>query len=207
MEQEHTGLYFYDSRPKCDLKRMHDITARAAAYEKTGPTAGKAVAATQHDWQVLVGAAADGPLAKPYRYTTNAPASDWATGSFNDQSWSSGLAPFGHALPGVQTAWNSGDIWLRQTFESDTAAIKAAALVIFYDEDTEVFVNGQSVWKRNGFTTTYDTFAVTESLRKVLNQGRNPLAVHTHQPAGGKFIDLALLCTPAETRLAEHGAR
>ena len=206
VEQEHNGLYFYDRRPKFDLKRMHDITARPAAYEKSGPTAGKAVAATEHVWKILVGAAADGPLAKPYRYTTSTPASDWASESFNDQAWASGLAPFGHALPGVQTDWSNGDIWLRQTFEADAAAFKAAALVIFYDEDTEVFVNGQSLWKRNGFTTTYDTFAVTEPLRKVLKQGRNTLAVHTHQTAGGQFIDLALLWEPQETRLAEQGA-
>jgi hypothetical protein len=41
VEQEHNGLYYYDRRPKFDLQRLHDITARPAAYEITGPTAGK----------------------------------------------------------------------------------------------------------------------------------------------------------------------
>jgi beta-galactosidase/beta-glucuronidase len=41
VEQEHNGLYYYDRRPKFDLKRLHDFTARPAAYETTGPTAAR----------------------------------------------------------------------------------------------------------------------------------------------------------------------
>jgi beta-galactosidase/beta-glucuronidase len=39
VEQEHNGLYYYDRRPKFDLRRLHAATARRAAYEETGPTA------------------------------------------------------------------------------------------------------------------------------------------------------------------------
>ncbi len=34
IEQEKNGLYYYDRRPKFDLKKLHGITSRAAAYEK-----------------------------------------------------------------------------------------------------------------------------------------------------------------------------
>ena len=202
VEQEHNGLFYYDRRPKFDLKRLHDITARQAAFEKTGPTAGKPAMVTDHDWKVLVGAAADGDAAKTYRFTTSAPAADWFAQNADDSSWQTGLAPFGNALPGIRTPWNTGDIWLRQNFNFDGDAIKTAALVIFYDEDTEVYVNGQKIWQRGGFTTTYDTFAVTEALQKALKKGGNTLAVHTHQTLGGQFIDLALLCEPQESKLA-----
>jgi hypothetical protein len=204
VEQEHNGLYYYDRRPKFDLKRLHDITAKPAAYEKTGPTAPKPVDVTERDWKVLVGAAADGDLAKPYRFTTNAPAADWSAPTADDSSWQTGRAPFGNALPGIRTSWNTGNIWLRQTFNFDGDAIKAAALVIFYDEDTEIYLNSQQVWKRTGYTTSYDTFAVTEALRKVLKKGNNTLAVHTHETAGGQFIDLALLCEPRQRGLATN---
>lgn len=33
VEQEHNGLYYYDRKPKFDLKRLHAITSRPAAYE------------------------------------------------------------------------------------------------------------------------------------------------------------------------------
>lgn len=202
VEQEHNGLYYYDRRPKFDLKKLHEITARPAAYEKTGPTAGQPVMTTEHNWRVLVGAAADGDLAKVYRFTTNAPAQNWLAENFDDSSWSSSLAPFGNALPGIRTAWTTDDIWLRQTFDYEGDAIKAAALVIFYDEDTEVYVNGRKIWQRAGFTTAYDVFAVTEQLQKALKKGANTLAVHTHQTVGGQFIDLALLLEPQEKKLA-----
>lgn len=39
VEQEHNGLYYYDRRPKFDMKRLQAITSRQAAYEKEGPTA------------------------------------------------------------------------------------------------------------------------------------------------------------------------
>ncbi len=202
VEQEHNGLYYYDRRPKFDLKRLHAITARAAAYEKTGPITVAPAEPTGREWTVLVGAAADGALARPYHFTTNAPAEGWIGVGWDDSGWWTGLAPFGNALPGVRTRWDTGDIWLRQTFDFQTAGINAAALVIFYDEDTEVYVNGSLIWRRSGFTTAYDTFSVTESLRKALKQGPNTLAVHTRQTAGGQFIDLALLCEPAEPRQA-----
>ncbi len=204
VEQEHNGLYYYDRRPKFDLKRLHAITSRAAAYEKTGPKAVQPAGPVEHDWTILVGAAADGPLARPYRFTTNTPAADWTSEALDDSGWQTGLAPFGNALPGVRTPWKTGDIWMRQTFESSSAGIASAALVIFYDEDTEVYVNGRLIWKRSGFTTAYDAFSVTDSLKTALKKGRNILAVHTRQTAGGQFIDLALLCEPAETRQASN---
>ena len=67
-----------------------------------------------------------------------------------------------------------------------------------------MYVNGRLIWKRSGFTTAYDAFSVTDSLKSALRKGRNTLAVHTHQTAGGQFIDLALLCEPAGTRQASN---
>jgi hypothetical protein len=203
VEQEHNGLYYYDRRPKFDLKRLHDFTARPAAYEITGPTAGEPSLAIAHSWTVLVGAAADGELAKPYRFTVGEPAANWTTAKFNDNDWGTGLAPFGHALPGIRTSWTSGDIWLRQNFDSEADRAQACALVIFHDEDTEVYLNDELIWKRAGYTTAYESFDVTEALRKALRKGRNTLAVHTHQTVGGQFIDLALLCESAPTKTAE----
>ena len=195
VEQEHNGLYFYDRRPKFDLQRLHAITARSAAYEKTGPTAPSPAGPTAPGWRVLVGAAADGELCQPYHFTTNAPPPQWSAESFEDSAWAVARAPFGNALPKVRTSWQSSDIWLRRTFEGPGSDITRAALVIFHDEDTEVYVNGQEVWHGAGFLTRYEMFPVTKALKQALHPGRNTLAVHTHQTVGGQFIDLALLCS------------
>jgi beta-galactosidase/beta-glucuronidase len=43
VEQEHNGLYYYDRRPKFDVKRIGVITSRKAAYERTEPASPQAV--------------------------------------------------------------------------------------------------------------------------------------------------------------------
>lgn len=197
VEQEKNGLYSYDRRPKFDLKRIHAITSREAAYEKTGPKTEKPNTQAEVDWLVLVGAAADGKLNQSYRYTTTAPAAGWEGGNFNDSAWQTGTAPFG-TIANPKTPWNTSDIWLRRNFEWSGDNWKEAALVIFYDEDTEVYVNGQRIWNRSGYVNGYEIFSVTDTLKRVLRKGQNTIAVHTRQTGGGQFIDLALLISEAE---------
>jgi hypothetical protein len=204
VEQEHNGLYYYNRRPKFDLNRLHAITSRRAAYEINGPSAARVENVAPAEFEVLVGAAADGDLCRPYHFTTNAPAVDWTAEKFADDQWETARAPFGNALPGVRTPWKTDDIWLRQAFESGGDNFKSAKLVIFHDEDTEVYVNGRLVWKGTGFTSTYEAHSVTAALNGAIKKGANVLAIHTHQTVGGQFIDLALL---GEPRRAETAAQ
>ena len=193
VEQEHNGLYYYDRRPKFDLKRLQVITSRRAAYELTGPTVAPPEKRLAAEFQILVGAAADGDLCRPYHFTTDAPASDWTSERFDDNKWQTARAPFGNGLPGVRTPWKTDDIWLRQKFESATDHFKSAELVAFHDEDTEVYVNGRLVWKAAGYSTAYETHSVTKALNGAVKKGVNTVAIHTHQTIGGQFIDVALL--------------
>jgi hypothetical protein len=195
VEQEKNGIYYYDRRSKFDLKRLHAITSREAAYERTGPATPIPAPADAREWRVLVGARPDGNLARPYRYTTAAPPADWNTPGFNDSAWSSALAPFG-TISDPRTEWRTSDLWLRRSFEWDGTAVRTGALAIYHDEMTEVYVNGEKVWERSGFNTSYEIFNVTAALKKALRPGSNALAIHTQQTGGGQFIDLALLIEP-----------
>ncbi|MEI6535271.1 MAG: sugar-binding domain-containing protein [Verrucomicrobiaceae bacterium] len=193
IEQEKNGLYYYDRKPKFDAKKLHEITSREAAYERNDP-AKPAVKAAEPEWKVLVGALQDGELRTPYHYAIEKPADGWMKEGFDDASWKTGLAPF--ASDGewtIGTKWTSGDIFFRKTFEYDGGEIKKGALVILYDEDTEVYVNGQKIFGAEKFITQYQLYPVTELLKKALKKGANTIAVHTHQTSGGQYIDLALL--------------
>ncbi|MEI8374258.1 MAG: sugar-binding domain-containing protein [Planctomycetota bacterium] len=191
VEQEKNGLHYYDRKPKFDVKKFHEITSRQAAYERSGQPVSKA---PQPNWKVLVGAVQDGELSTPYKYSENKPADGWTNEGFDDKSWKTGLAPFGHEPSHVvKTAWTSGDIYLRKIFNFDGGEVKHAALVIFYDEDTDVYVNGQKILGVGGYVTQYQLHLVTEQLKKTLKKGANTIAVHTHQTSGGQYIDLALL--------------
>ncbi|MGO8750059.1 MAG: sugar-binding domain-containing protein [Thermoguttaceae bacterium] len=194
VEQEHNGLYYYNRRPKFDVKRICAITSRQAAYERSEPTAPKAVVRTEAQWKVLVGAQQDGKLSTPWRYATKTPQGDWTAERFDDTAWPSGLAPFGRDgnWP-TKTPWTTSDIYLRKTFEYDGAELKAGAVVISYDEDTEVYINGQKVLEVKNYIGNYELHVVTEALGKALRKGTNTVAVHTHQTVGGQHIDLAIL--------------
>jgi len=194
VEQEKNGLYYYDRKPKFDLKKIHDITARQAACERGAADPAKpAAAVAQPAWKVLVGAMQDGPLSTPYKYLVEKPADAWLSEKFDDTGWKTGLAPFGHGIEKVRTDWTTPDIYLRKTFEYDGRPLKNGAVVICHDEDTEVYVNGQKILGTGGFITRYQMRMVTVPLQKALKKGSNTLAVHTHQTVGGQYIDLALL--------------
>ena len=194
VEQEHNGLYFYDRKPKFDVKKLHDITARQAAFERGEPVAPQPEAATEFTWNVLVGATQDGKLCTPWRFTTQTPQGDWQAAAFDDKAWQTGRAPFGRdERRKVRTPWNTPDIYLRKTFEFDGHEIKHGAIVISFDEDTEVYINGQKVLSTEKFITNYEMRTCTAELRKALQKGTNTIAIHTHQTVGGQYIDLAVL--------------
>lgn len=194
VEQERNGLYYYDRRPKFDVNRLHEITSRQAAYERGEAQAPQPLPLPADDWKVLVGAAPDGALCTPFRYATQPPQGEWTAAAFDDSAWQSGLPPFGqHPRRRVQTAWATPDIYLRRTFEYDDSPLRQAAAVISYDEDTEVYINGEKILGVQEFIGRYRMIPVTDQIKKALKKGRNTLAVHTHQTRGGQFIDVALL--------------
>jgi hypothetical protein len=196
VEQEHNGLYYYERAPKFDVKRLHAITSREAAYEKTGPVTPRPEI-SEKEWRVLAGARPDGELAKPYRYTSSEPASGWMTPEFDDGAWQTFQAPAGQrgaalAQPAQAAA---AELFLRRTFEYQGGAWKEAALVITHTGAVEVFVNGVKIWNgevapgsRGG---AYRILEVSEALRQALKEGRNAVAIHLS--GGGRSADLALL--------------
>lgn len=195
VEQEHNGLYYYDRRPKFDVQRLKAITARQAAYERDEVMAPPPAVRSEPKWKVLVGAVQDGALSTPYRYVTETPQGEWTKEGFDDHAWPSALAPFGRDPRQrlIRTPWTTSDIYLRRTFQYDGMPFKTGALVIFYDEDTEVYVNGQKIFAVQKYVTHYELRIVSDALRKALRKGTNTLAIHTHQTVGGQYIDLALL--------------
>jgi hypothetical protein len=193
VEQEHNGMYYYDRRPKFDVARIRKIQSRQAAYEKDPPLE---IAKSQDNWRVLVGAVPDGALARPWRYTLEAPPHDWTAPGFDDGQWKLGRAGFGQKGDWeryIKTPWRTKDIWLRQEFACDRTAFGRAMLVTHYDNGTEVYLNGKLVWKGEGWNDQYDGFDVTAALKAALKEGKNTVAIHCHQDEGGQFIDVALL--------------
>jgi hypothetical protein len=187
IEQEQNGIYFYDRTPKYDPALVKVINERRAAYETQAPVI------VRLNWRPLADTSRATPQA--WRYTTTAPAADWAKPGFEDRAWSEGPGGFGRAgTPGaiIGTTWQTDDIWLRRTFAVETNEFEFAYLDIHHDEDAEVYVNGERVAQLSGWTTAYTSVDATDAVRRALVPGPNTLAVHCHQRDGGQYIDVGL---------------
>ncbi len=123
------------------------------------------------------------------------PAADFAKPAFADGGWKAGPGGFGQGAPGTrpQTAWSTGDIWLRRPVDVPTVDVSTLRFHTFHDEDVEIYVNGVLAAAASDFTTRYVNLDLTPAGRAALHPGRNLLAVHCHQTVGGQFIDVGLV--------------
>ena len=131
-----------------------------------------------------------------WHYTFDAPASNWFRQTFDNSGWKIGLSGFGtQDTPGVtiRTKWDSKDIWIRREFELTVGQLKSIEMWLHHDDAAEVFLNGVLAYRSSGWTSQYEIAHITPEGRKALKSGRNTVAIHCHQDAGGQYIDLGFV--------------
>ena len=93
----------------------------------------------------------------------------------------------------ARTAWSTPEVWLRTAVElPELAPADLLTLHLFHDEDVEVFVNGQRLYRGRGYLTSYADLPLDEAQKALFRPGRNVLAVHCRQTAGGQGVDVGL---------------
>lgn len=181
VEVEVNGLLTYDrALIKMDAKTV------AAANRGQFPAAAKVVE--------VVPTAQQAPV--EWRFTTEAPAENWFGPQFNDASWKSAPGGFGtRSTPNtvVRTEWNSNRIWIRRAFSLPDVRTDNLRLLVHHDEDAEVYLNGVLAARLSGFTTDYQTFAISAEARAALKPGGNLMAISCRQTGGGQYIDAGLV--------------
>ncbi len=107
-----------------------------------------------------------------YYYDLTAPAASWASSSFNDSSWSTGVGPIGYGstlvtttLP-VASATNDRPraVYFRNSFNiADKSQIASLELTGVADDGVVIYVNGVEVGRQNmpSGAVTHATFAST----------------------------------------------
>lgn len=130
-----------------------------------------------------------------WRMQTQHPGDHWMKPDFDDSRWTKANGGFGtRETPGarVGTIWQSDQIWMRKTFTLDKLP-KNPALLLHYDEDPEIYINGKLIAKYDGWLTEYKTILLDTEARKTLKVGENLLAVHCVNHNGGQFIDVHVI--------------
>jgi hypothetical protein len=141
-----------------------------------------------------------------WNYVTSTPPTDWNQSSFDDSSWKSGLAPFGHdsadGIP-VNTLWSDtpGDIWLRRTVTLPNGDYTSLKFMIYHDDEFELYVNGVLASSAGEWNDNIEPFNITHAALSFLKPGATiTIAVHVHQDQGGQGFDggLAKVIMPSD---------
>ena len=171
------------SKVKAWMKRMGD----------SGPESQARTAQNRKPPQKRAGKPA--PPQYMWRYTFKKPPKGWEAPDFNDSQWKEGKGGFGRIrlkTARIGTPWSTPDIWIRRAFDLKGSP-RQAALRIFYDNDAEVYLNGQRIAQFTGFSTVYFDTQLDDAARKLLEAGSNTLAIHCSFKGGGQFIDADIL--------------
>jgi hypothetical protein len=140
-----------------------------------------------------------------WKYSTSKPKADWQQPKFDDAKWKQGEGGFGtRGTPGsvVRTEWGTPDIWMRRKF--NVAEIPPVlALDLHYDEDCEIYLNGNLIHSTKGYVQNYLRVALSSKSRAFLKKGENVLAVHCHQTGGGQYIDVGLVAAAGQFEFAQ----
>ena len=123
------------------------------------------------------------------RFTETKPADNWTTANFNDSQWQKGLGMLGSTGSNAQTEWNSREIWIRRTFEFSGEAVNELTLLAKYDDDAEIYLNGEKIFSTGCCSGGYKEIPLPQ---KKLVRGTNTLAMHCVNTGGPGFIDAGL---------------
>lgn len=130
------------------------------------------------------------------KYVETEPKDGWQNISFNDEQWKTGEAPFTSNKRKSGTLWKSHDLWVRRTFNLDKTVFPNSFLKIKHDDNVEVYLNGQEVYHYTGWKDKYQ-YIPLDAKKLKFKKGKNVLAIHIANTAGGAFLDAGIVSEPA----------
>jgi putative membrane-bound dehydrogenase-like protein len=129
-----------------------------------------------------------------WKYIFEKPSENWHKPNFDDSSWSIGQGLFtgpGKLEKRMGTKWTTSDIWLRKEVVLEEL-IEKPVLKIVFDEDYEVYINGELLKGEEGWTSEYKYFQLDEEAGSLFKIGKNSIAVHCKNTNGDQHIDLGI---------------
>jgi len=134
----------------------------------------------------------------PWSYTFTQPVGNWFATDYSAAGWQTGPGGFGQQRetgPVIGTPWETSDIWARREFTltaADLANRDQLQVMLYHDDDAEVYINGVAAFAAEGANNTYELFPVSRAALATLKPGKNILAVHVRDTGGDKYLDAGL---------------
>ena len=128
------------------------------------------------------------------KYTETEPQGDWKAADYSADSWRSGSAPIGDDAKNVKTLWKSNNIWVRRTFEvANPSTINELFLKINHDDNIDLYLNGKKIYSKEGWTNNFQYIALSNSDKGTVKAGKNVVAIHLKNTAGGRYLDFGFV--------------
>jgi len=128
-----------------------------------------------------------------WNYTTEKPADNWSSADFNDASWNKGTAGFGPMGYHISTTeWLTPDIWIRNSFDVSNVSNDGLAVIVNYNDDAEIYINGKLIGAYKGACSNYITLKTGKRVNEFLHPGKNVIAIHCKWTGGNRYIDAGI---------------
>lgn len=128
------------------------------------------------------------------QYIERAPSGDWNSMDFEASEWKEGALPITDNKLLSGTFWESDEIWVRREFSLDKIdADEPLFLKLHHDDNIEVYLNEQRVFQKDGWNDQFEYFDISSAAKGLLRKGKNVLAIHLKNTAGGRFLDFDLV--------------
>ncbi|MEJ7587863.1 MAG: DUF4965 domain-containing protein [Ferruginibacter sp.] len=131
-------------------------------------------------------------------YTESSPGDDWMNTTFDDSQWKKGKGSFGDNRGISTTMWLTRDIWVRRKFNLAGTDFNDLLLKVRYDDDVDVYLNGDVVYQTKGVSGKFLYLPVKDDIKSKLKKGENVLAIHVINTGGGALLDAGLVEEPKE---------
>ncbi len=143
------------------------------------------------NYQTVVAASDDAPY--QVKYTEKEPEGDWQSADYDASSWRTGAAPIGDDAKTAKTMWKSHDIWVRRTFDvTNPESVNELYLKLNHDDNINLYLNGKKIYTKVGWTSNFQYIALSDSDKRALKKGKNVIAIHLVNTAGGRYLDFGL---------------
>ncbi len=127
-----------------------------------------------------------------WKITTEKPSEKWMNTGFDDSSWQGDTTAFGSPGYGiVKTVWESENIWIRNEFDVKELNDNGLALLILYNDEAEVFINGKLVGSYAGALSNHRVVKLG-AMKNFLQPGKNLIAIHGRWTANMQAVDAGL---------------
>ena len=130
------------------------------------------------------------------KYTEQTPADGWMNASFDDSKWKTGTGGFSDDEKSGKTIWKSHDLWMRRSFTLNSIPERKMYLRLFHDDNVEVYLNGEKIYSCDCWNNSAKDLPLDDAVKAKLVKGKNVLAIHVANTAGGQGLDVGLSVDP-----------